>query len=76
MACICFVAQSCNAKLIANRKNIFNCILDLFGDDVKANFMCMLTFCDEVKPVIIDSFQSKEFMFHEIIPYIENLLKV
>ena len=32
----------------------------------------MLTFCDGAKPVIIDSLQSKEFMFHEIIPYIEN----
>lgn len=72
ITCICFVAQSCNARLSANQKYIFNCILDLFGDDVKSNFTCMLTFCDGAKPVIIDSLQSKEFMFHEIIPYIEN----
>lgn len=72
MTCICFVAQSRNARLSANQKYIFNCILDLFGDDVKSNFTCLLTFCDETKPVIIDSLQSKEFMFHEIIPYIEN----
>ena len=72
ITCICFVAQSCNARLSANQKYIFNCILDLFGDDVKSNFTCMLTFCDGAKPVIIDSLQSKEFMFHEIIPYIES----
>ena len=72
ITCICFVAQSCNARLSANQKYIFNCILDLFGDDVKSNFICMLTFCDGAKPVIIDSLQSKQFMFHEIIPYIET----
>lgn len=72
ITCICFVAQSCNARLSANQKYIFNCILDLFGDDVKANFICMLTFCDGAKPVILDSLQSKQFMFHEIIPFIEN----
>ena len=72
ITCICFVAQSSNARLSANQKYIFNCILDLFGDDVKSNFTCMLTFCDGGKPVIIDSLESKEFMFHEIIPYIEN----
>lgn len=72
ITCICFVAQSCNARLSANQKYIFNCILDLFGDDVKSNFICMLTFCDGAKPVILDSLQSKQFMFHEIIPYIES----
>lgn len=70
ITCICFVAQSSNARLSANQKYIFNCILDLFGDDVKSNFTCMLTFCDGGKPVIVDSLQSKEFMFHEIIPHI------
>lgn len=55
ITCICFVAQSYNARLSANQKYIFNCILDLFGDDVKSNFICMLTFCDGAKPVILDS---------------------
>ena len=72
ITCICFVAQSSNARLSANQKYIFNCILDLFGDDVKGNFICMLTFCDGGKPVILDSLQSQNFMFHEIIPHIET----
>lgn len=46
--------------------------MDLFGDDVKENFICMLTFCDGAKPVIVESLQSKKFMFSEIIPYIEH----
>ena len=61
-----------NARLRANQKSIFNSILDLFDDDVKSNFIFMLTFCDGAKQVILDSLQSKQFMFHEIIPFIEN----
>lgn len=68
---ICFVCQSANARLTTNQKYVFNSIFDLFGDDVKENFICMLTFCDGAKPVIVESLQSKKFMFSEIIPYIE-----
>ena len=69
---ICFVCQSANARLTTNQKYVFNSIFDLFGDDVKENFICMLTFCDGAKPVIVESLQSPKFMFSEIIPYIEN----
>ena len=69
---ICFVCQSSNARLTTNQKYVFNSIFDLFGDDVKENFICMLTFCDGAKPVIVESLQSKKFMFSEIIPYIEE----
>ena len=69
---ICFVCQSANARLTTNQKYVFNSILDLFGDDVKENFICMITFCDGAKPVIVESLQSKKFMFSEIIPFIEE----
>ena len=69
---ICFVCQSTNARLTTNQKYVFNSIFDLFGDDVKENFICMLTFCDGAEPVIVESLQSKKFMFSEIIPYIKN----
>ena len=36
---ICFVAQSSNARLTANQKYIFTSVLDLFGEDVKENFI-------------------------------------
>ena len=53
---------------------VFNSIFDLFRDDVKENFICMLTFCYGAKQVIVESLQSKKFMFSEIIPYIEDLV--
>ena len=72
ITCICFVSQSSNTRLRANQKYIFNCIFDLFGDDVKSNFIYMQTCCDGAKPVILGSLQSRQFMFQEIIPVIEN----
>ena len=69
---VCFVTQSCN--LNANLKYIFNCILNLFGNDFKSNFTYILSFLDSVKPVIIELLDSKEFMLVEIIPYFENPL--
>ncbi|EDR22707.1 hypothetical protein EDI_320040 [Entamoeba dispar SAW760] len=39
---ICFVAQSSNPRLTASQKYIFDNIIDLFGKDVKKNFITML----------------------------------
>ena len=36
---ICFVVQSTNSKLTINQKYIFNSIMDLFGEDIKENFI-------------------------------------
>ena len=41
-----FVAQSSNARLTQNQKYTFSSVLDLFGEDIKENFIAMLTFCD------------------------------
>ena len=53
---ICFVAQSTNAKLTINQKYIFNSIMDLFSEDIKENFIAMLTFCNIIdeNPVILE----------------------
>ena len=67
ITCICFVAQSSNRRLTAYQKYIFDCILDLFGNDLKSNFVFMLTFADGSKPLTVDAFQSKESLFYEII---------
>ncbi|EDR21635.1 hypothetical protein, conserved [Entamoeba dispar SAW760] len=69
---ICFVAQSSNARLTANQKYIFGNIIDLFGNDVKKNFIAMLTFCDGKTPQVINALQSKECIFSTIIPYIDE----
>ena len=36
------------------------------------NFICLITFCDGSKPVILDALQSKESGFSEILPYIKE----
>ncbi|EDR26286.1 hypothetical protein, conserved [Entamoeba dispar SAW760] len=69
---ICFVAQSSNARLTANQKYIFGNIIDLFGKNVKENFIAMLTFCDGQDPQIINALQSNECIFSSIIPYIDK----
>ena len=70
--CLCIVASSSNTRLTINQKNIFNTILDLFGNDIKNNILFLFTFCDGKKPYIIGALESKESIFNEIIPYLEN----
>ena len=67
---ICFVAQSSNARLTANQKYIFTSVLDLFGEDVKENFIAMLTFCDGGIPQVVASLEDKNCVFSTVIPHI------
>ena len=58
---ICFVAQSTNAKLTINQKYIFNSIMDLFSEEIKENFIAMLTFCNIIdeNPVILEPLKKR-----------------
>ena len=69
---ICFICQSHNTRLTKSQKYIFNTIYNLFGDNVKENFIFMLTFCDGMQPQVVESLKSDEFLLNEIIPYIES----
>ncbi|GAB1222210.1 hypothetical protein ENUP19_0098G0022 [Entamoeba nuttalli] len=69
---ICFVVPSNNVRLTASQKYIFENIINLFGKDMKKNFIAMFTFCDGEKPQIINALQSKDCMFSTIIPEIDN----
>ncbi|GAB1226688.1 hypothetical protein ENUP19_0301G0037 [Entamoeba nuttalli] len=69
---ICFVAPSSNVKLTVSQKYVFENIIDLFGKDVKKNFIAMLTFCDGEDPQVINSLKSKECIFSEIIKEIDS----
>ena len=69
---ICFVAQSSNARLTANQKYIFTSVLDLFGEDVKENFISMLTFCDGGIPQVVASLEDSECVFSTVIPHISK----
>jgi energy-coupling factor transporter ATP-binding protein EcfA2 len=71
---ICFVAQSTNSKLTINQKYIFNSIMDLFSDEIKENFIAMLTFCNIIdeNPVILEPLKKKGSGFDLVLPAIEN----
>ncbi|EDR27868.1 hypothetical protein, conserved [Entamoeba dispar SAW760] len=69
---ICFVAQSSNPRLTASQKYILDNIINLFGKDVKKNFIAMLTFSDGETPKILCSLQSKDCVFSTIIPEIDK----
>ncbi|GAT99413.1 hypothetical protein CL6EHI_083760 [Entamoeba histolytica] len=69
---ICFVAPSSHVKLTASQKYVFGNIINLFGKDVKKNFIAMLTFCDGETPQVINALQSKECIFSTIIPEIDS----
>ena len=70
---ICFVAQSSNAtRLTSNQKYIFTSVLDLFGEDVKENFIAMLTFCDGGFPQVVASLEDPNCVFSTVIPHIKK----
>ena len=68
---VCFVIQASVIRLTLNQRYIYNCFLDLFGDDVKSNFI-KFTFCDGSKPFLLDCLRSEYGMFNEIVQYIES----
>ena len=70
---ICFVAKSTNNRLTSYQKYILNRILDLFGEDIKENFIFILTFCDGGIPNILESLKSRDCPFSEIIESTKNL---
>ena len=69
---ICLVAQSSNARLTVNQKYIFTSILNLFSEDMKENFMALLTFCDGGTPQIVNTLERPDFMFSSLIPYLNK----
>lgn len=69
---ICFVVKSDAFRLSPTQKYIFHSILDLFGDDVKENFIAMLTFCDGGNSLVINTLKNKESIYSKIILHVKN----
>jgi len=69
---ICLLAQSYNSRLTINQKYIYTRILNLFGEDVKENFILMLTFCDGAKPQIVNTLEDPNSSLYKLISYIEK----
>ena len=70
---ICFVTKSTNNRLTSSQKYILNRILDIFGEDMKENFLFILTFCDGGKPNILEQLKTKECPFYDIIELSKDL---
>lgn len=69
---ICLVLKSSDNRLGPTQKYIFNCIFDLFGDDMKKVFVAMLTFCDGGKPQILTALQDENCLFSQILHSIKD----
>ena len=69
---ICLVTKSNTSRLTIYQKYIFSSILDLFGEDIKENFLAMITFSDGRKPLVIDVLESSENAFSSVIPYLKS----
>ena len=54
------------------QKYILTSILDLFGEDVKENFIAMVTFCDYKKPQVMEALEDPHCIFSSIIPYLNK----
>ena len=64
---ICLVLKSSDNRLLSTQRYIFNCIFDLFGDDMKKVFIAMLTFTDGGKPQILDALQDEKCLFNQVL---------
>ena len=69
---ICFMFQSCNSRFTPSQLYTLTSILDLFGEDVKENFIAMLTFCDGLKPLVVTALEHDNCIFSSIIPYLNK----
>ena len=54
-----FVTQSALVRLTPTQKYIFESILEMFGVNVKGNFLTLVTFCDGQKPPVIEAVQEE-----------------
>ena len=64
---VCLVIKSSDNRLSTCQKYIFNCIFDLFGENMKEIFIALLTFCDGGKPQAVESLSDKSCLFSQII---------
>ena len=69
---VCFVTKASTNRLTDSQKYVFDSVLNLFGNDIKENFIIMITFCDGADPQIVEALQSEDSIFKDIIPYLKK----
>ena len=67
---ICFIVKSSDSRLTNSQKYIFSSIISLFGQDIKSNFLALITFYDGNKPLAIETLKYSDFK--DIIPFIKE----
>ena len=58
---ICFVISGNETRYTDELKNIFSNFWDIFANDIKKNFIFIITNCDAKQPPVLDSIKSAEF---------------
>ena len=69
--CICFIVKAADSRVDPHQEYILNCIMDLFAENIRDNFMVGVTNkSDDYEPNIISNALSRENNFYYI-----NILK-
>ena len=55
---ICFVGKSCDERLTSSQKYVLSNVISLFGQDIAENFVCMATFCDGGKVLLMNALKA------------------
>ena len=64
--------QSSFSRLTVIQKSIFSAILDYFDEDMKENFIFLLTFADGEEPLLVPTLEDSSSLFNNLIPYIKK----
>ncbi|XP_054846956.1 uncharacterized protein LOC129337379 [Eublepharis macularius] len=57
---VCFVVQSSLARLTQAQKYVFDSVLSIFGKDIKANILILVTFADGQAPPVLEAILESE----------------
>ncbi|PIK56062.1 hypothetical protein BSL78_07037 [Apostichopus japonicus] len=60
---VIFVAQSDKPRLTTSQRYVFDCVLSLFGKDVKENIFLFTTFADHNKPLVLEGMKQADIPY-------------
>ncbi|XP_038075574.1 uncharacterized protein LOC119743242 [Patiria miniata] len=69
-----FVVQSSQPRLTPAQKYVFDSILSVFGKDIEANIMMLITFCDGSRPVVLDAVTEANLPFGNTFKFNNSVL--
>ncbi len=67
---ICFIIDGNTTRLIEEIKIIFLTFLNIFGDDIKSNFIFLFTHCDVKEPPVLNLIKNS--IFSKILPQLKK----